>query len=62
MLRLDNWLYHYVSIYVRESLCRALAVMAPSLVYRPALQHVRTPQAWRYQTQTRQRYARNLGI
>ena len=53
MTRLDNWLYNYVSMYVREILCQALAVLAPSLVYRPALQRVRTPQAWRHQTQTR---------
>jgi hypothetical protein len=45
MIRLENWLYRYVSMYAHYLLHQVLAAMVPSLVYRPVLQRVRTPAA-----------------
>jgi hypothetical protein len=45
MIRLESWLYRYVSMYAHYLLHQALAVMLPSLVYRPVLQRVRIPAA-----------------
>src|SRR5882672_2439400 len=41
MLRLESWLYRYVSMYAHYLLYQALAALVPSLVYRPVLQRVR---------------------
>jgi hypothetical protein len=43
MIRLENWLYRYVSMYAHYLLHQALAAMVPSLVYRPVLQRVSPP-------------------
>ena len=46
MKNIDTWLYRYIAIRIKHGLHHALAVLdalAPSPVYRPALQHVRTP-------------------
>jgi hypothetical protein len=46
MKNLGVWLYRYMAIHMNHGLHHALAVLdslAPSPVYRPALQHVRTP-------------------
>jgi hypothetical protein len=40
MLRLETWLYCYVSMYAPYFLYQALAALVPSLVYRPVLQGV----------------------
>jgi hypothetical protein len=53
MIRLENWLYRYVSTYAHDLLHQALAVIAPSLVYRPVLQRVKTARAWHHPTQMR---------
>lgn len=48
MKRLENLLYPYLTIYAAYILRHVLVVldcMAPSLVYRPALQRVKTPVA-----------------
>src|SRR5437870_11526724 len=45
MKNLGIWLYHYMAIHVNQMLHHVLAVLdslAPSPVYRPALQRVRT--------------------
>jgi hypothetical protein len=53
MPRLDNWLYHYFSMYVHDLLQHAVALLVPDLVYRPVLQRVRSPRAWHRPTQMR---------
>jgi hypothetical protein len=53
MQYLENWLYRYMTMYAHDLLHQVLAVMVPSLVYRPVLQRVRTTRAWRRPTQMR---------
>jgi len=58
MKRLDILLYRYVPVHAKHILRRVLAAldaMAPSLVYRPALQRVRTPVAPRVSDSRRRR-------
>ena len=46
MEKLGIWLYRYIAMYANHALHHVLAVLdslAPSPVYRPALQCVRTP-------------------
>jgi hypothetical protein len=53
MKYLENWLYRYMTIYTHDLLHQVLAVMVPSLVYRPVLQPLRTARSWRRPTQLR---------
>ena len=46
MTYLENWLYRYLSVYIRDLLPRAMAALVPALAYRPVLQRVRSPRAW----------------
>jgi len=58
MKRLVIFLYRYVSMHSQNILRHVLAAldaMAPSLVYRPALQRVRTPVAPRVSDSRRRR-------
>jgi len=53
MILLEDLLYRYVPIRIHDLLHQVLAVMAPSLAYRPVLQPVKTSRAWHHPSQLR---------
>lgn len=53
MLLLENLLYRYLPIDIHDLLHHVLAVMAPSLAYRPVLQRVNTSRIWHHPSQMR---------
>ena len=53
MILLEDLLYRYLPIHIQDLLHHVLAVMVPSLAYRPVLQRVKTSRVWHHPSQLR---------